>query len=465
MEIQFIIPVDNAIKRFDSHLRTHERTILSAGFGEGKTYFIQKCIENLRDTQFIVLHPVNYQILDNHDVYEVMKRDILFQLIVNNILEFDSISDSVAVSFFVLNNITSISKWVVSTALDICAPNTTAGTLTKRIIPFIDKIKGKYESFCKSHNIGDKNIEDFWDSTESVAYYQPDSITSLISEGIHEWKEDHQGKRIVLLIEDMDRIDPAHLFRILNVLSAQIDLCLYSSQNEDIHEVNNKFGFDNIICVLDLDNLYSLYHHFYGDSYSAEGYISKFCNKGHFEYSLNAEKTTHVYNWLKSISGLSDVIIKRLLPPDIISTKSMRAIAGAIDNIESQINYPEPIKLGTSIRKIKPILLRFCVLLRRFGFSDEKITSSLKLEFGKGEVIHDLLIPFAFLNNEIKDIPDVYFGEKSGQYWPHYNFTQQKEDDENIYFSVMNYGSHSSSQKTHCTVDGMIRRLLLCITE
>lgn len=465
MEEQFIIPVDSAIKRFDSHLRTHERTILSAGFGEGKTYFIKKCVENLQDTQFIILHPVNYQILDNHDVYEVMKRDILFQLVVNNILESNSISDSVAVSFFVLNNITSISKWVVSTALDIGAPSTTAGILTKRIIPFIDKIKEKYESFCKAHNIGDKKIEDFWNSTESVAYYQPDAITSLISEGIRKWKEDNPGKRIVLLIEDMDRIDPAHLFRILNVLSAQIDLCLYSSQYENIQEVNNKFCFDNIICVLDLDNFYSLYHHFYGDSYSAEGYISKFCNKGHFEYSLNAEKTTYVYNWLTSISGLSDEIIKRFLSPDKISTKSMRAIAGAIDDIENQINYPEPIKLGTSIRKIKPILLRFCVLLRRFGLSDGKITSALKQEFDKGEVVHNLLIPFAFINNEIKDITDVYFGEKSGQYWPHYNFTQQREDDEDIYFNITNYGSHSSTQETHCTVDGMIRRLLSCITE
>lgn len=27
-----------------------------------------------------------------------------------------------------------------------------------------------------------------------------------------------------------------------------------------------------------------------------------------------------------------------------------------------------------------------------------------------------------FINSEIKDITDVYFGEKSGQYWPHYNF-------------------------------------------
>lgn len=32
----------------------------------------------------------------------------------------------------------------------------------------------------------------------------------------------------VLIIEDLDRIDPAHLFRIMNVLSSQVDNPYYS---------------------------------------------------------------------------------------------------------------------------------------------------------------------------------------------------------------------------------------------
>lgn len=41
----------------------------------------------------------------------------------------------------------------------------------------------------------------------------------------------------VLIIEDLDRIDPAHLFRIMNVLSSQVDNPYYSHVPH-----GNKFG-------------------------------------------------------------------------------------------------------------------------------------------------------------------------------------------------------------------------------
>ena len=52
----------------------------------------------------------------------------------------------------------------------------------------------------------------------------------------------------------MDRIDPGHLFRILNVLGAHIDT------NKD----ENKFGFENIVVVLDYITTEHIFHHFYG---------------------------------------------------------------------------------------------------------------------------------------------------------------------------------------------------------
>ena len=52
----------------------------------------------------------------------------------------------------------------------------------------------------------------------------------------------------VVIIEDLDRIVPAHLFRIMNVLSSQVDNPYYS---EVPHR--NKFGFDKIILVMDYE--------------------------------------------------------------------------------------------------------------------------------------------------------------------------------------------------------------------
>lgn len=67
-----------------------------------------------------------------------------------------------------------------------------------------------------------------------------------------------QKKKTLLIIEDLDRIDPAHLFRILNVLGAHLDFC----NQRDIKP--NKFGFDNIVTVFDYEITSHLFHHFMG---------------------------------------------------------------------------------------------------------------------------------------------------------------------------------------------------------
>lgn len=36
------IPVDDAMQRFEDHLLSHDRVVLSAKFGDGKTFFLNK---------------------------------------------------------------------------------------------------------------------------------------------------------------------------------------------------------------------------------------------------------------------------------------------------------------------------------------------------------------------------------------------------------------------------------------
>ena len=62
-------------------------------------------------------------------------------------------------------------------------------------------------------------------------------------------------KKVVLIVEDLDRIDPAHLFRILNIFSAHIDYCYKNAVIPDRSIVGNKFGFDNIVLVCDFSNI------------------------------------------------------------------------------------------------------------------------------------------------------------------------------------------------------------------
>lgn len=90
------IDITQKLKEFHQHLLHNPRTILSARFGDGKTYFLNEYfakhqiwkdftpIDNRvgseEDTYFVVLHPVNYVVAKNEDVFEYIKRDILVQL-------------------------------------------------------------------------------------------------------------------------------------------------------------------------------------------------------------------------------------------------------------------------------------------------------------------------------------------------------------------------------------------------
>ena len=57
------IPVDDAMLRFEDHLLSHDRVVLSAKFVDGKTFFLNKFKEKCKMDEespfvFITLYPV-----------------------------------------------------------------------------------------------------------------------------------------------------------------------------------------------------------------------------------------------------------------------------------------------------------------------------------------------------------------------------------------------------------------------
>lgn len=46
-----IIPVDDAIERFQNHLLSHDRVILSAKFGDGKSFFLNEFKKKCEDSK------------------------------------------------------------------------------------------------------------------------------------------------------------------------------------------------------------------------------------------------------------------------------------------------------------------------------------------------------------------------------------------------------------------------------
>ena len=77
------IPIDEKIEDFHQHLLSHQRTILSAKYGDGKTVFLSHFMEDEKvanDFEFITIYPVNYQVLENRDIFDLIKFDILMQM-------------------------------------------------------------------------------------------------------------------------------------------------------------------------------------------------------------------------------------------------------------------------------------------------------------------------------------------------------------------------------------------------
>ena len=167
------------------------------------------------------------------------------------------------------------------------------------------KIKKRYKQ--KKHT-ADKYLSTFTKQKGSI--YEEDGYTKLIREAIKWMGEDHytggykwKGKKPVLIIEDLDRLDPKHLFRILNVISAHM---------EDRHtpdKIGNKFGFNNIVLVMDYDVTKHIFHHFYGSGACYEGYMSKFLSREPFRYSIQQEMVKEIEEKLANVIGIPNTLV------------------------------------------------------------------------------------------------------------------------------------------------------------
>ena len=270
------INISGKLNDFAQYLETTDRIILSAKFGDGKTYLLNELRkdEAMQDKyEFFTIYPVNYSVAKNEDVFEYIKRDIIVQLHKKKLLENIDLN-ALFGSIFTLDDLTSVVPFLLSLI--------PLGELCNEGYNKFLEIKKKYDE--KKHTV-DKYLSQFANTAGCI--HEEDGYTKLIKKAIKWISQDHslngkvkKAKKPVLIIEDLDRLDPKHLFRILNVVSAHID----DSKQPDI--VGNKFGFNNIVLVMDYDVTKHIFHHFYGAQACYEGYMSKFLSREPFRYSI-----------------------------------------------------------------------------------------------------------------------------------------------------------------------------------
>ena len=289
------IDISQNIQDFKQVFENESRIIFSAKFGDGKSYFLNEFInsydEKKNDYYFITLHPVNYVVEENRDVIEYIKRDILFQLIKDDrIYDFKDGYDKIFDAVCNGESLLKLADFVAS-----IIPVEGIKDVYEGLKGLASTIRKKYKEQDVLHVVDDY-LNGFYGKSGSIS--ECDAFTYLIQKSLGQTMA-----KSVLIIEDLDRIDPAHLFRIMNVLSSQVDNPYYSEVPN-----GNKFGFDKIILVMDYEIAKHLFHHFYGKEANYEGYMNKFLNTLPYSYSIKEEAHRQVRRKIFEICKTDEVL-------------------------------------------------------------------------------------------------------------------------------------------------------------
>lgn len=405
------IPVDDAMQRFEDHLLSHDRVVLSAKFGDGKTFFLkkfkEKCMMDAESPfEFITLYPVNYQVLGNKDIFELIKHDVLLQILQAGIIDVKyEITDRIAFEFYVQSHFCTVGESFFE-MLKSCGADdmVTKGFLAAfKSVNWLKSLKDKVGEFKKEID-QTAFLDNYLSTFDENSVYENDIITKIIRDNIKAYQEKN-GKRVVLVIEDMDRLDPAHLFRIMNVFSAHMDYGYRSMQPIDSSLVGNKFGVSNVVFVMHEKNTEALFHHFYGECADYDGYMSKFYNKDIFRFSLAEEKENYALALISEETGLGEERINEYFDKGFLAAKTMRQIIFAMDKIEEQFYS---IRVMVDIRP-NPQILKLIVIAKRLGVSNDKIISVVVKHFKDLDRFYvDRLLPLIVQNPKNGDFEQVY---------------------------------------------------------
>ena len=264
---------------FYNHLNSdNQRILFSAPFGSGKTTFLESFFKNYSKTfTSLSIFPVNYSVASNDDVFELIKYDLAIQLMgkySNEIyLTKDDFSILLSSQMYLLkkNNYIPLLTSILNLTDKI---GISASSFLKALTETITDFK----KFKEENSINERQqIFNYLKSVEEKGgAYEYDDISKLINTLLGRIKSNDTERKTVLIIDDLDRLDPEHIFRLFNVFSAH---------NDPLNNTN-KFGFEKVIFVCDVINIRKIYHHKYGVDVDFSGYIDKFYSKRVYYFDI-----------------------------------------------------------------------------------------------------------------------------------------------------------------------------------
>jgi hypothetical protein len=274
-------------RAFNKHLliEDNERIIFSGRFGIGKTTFLKKWFfteaHKINDSPepYNVFHlfPVNYSVAQNEDIFKYLKYDILLEMLRQGIrVEEIDLSYIQTLPFFAKENLFEIGATLLRMVPKVGKDLSENAGKVKELV-------GKYLKFHESRKKTANIAGEFLDYIQKIeqtegSIYEEDIITQLIVQELKKLKDTPGPKKEnILIIDDLDRIDPEHIFRILNVFAAHFD--------RPNAAMKNKFGFDKIVLVCDINNIRQIFKAKFGSGVDFNGYIDKFYSQRVFEFN------------------------------------------------------------------------------------------------------------------------------------------------------------------------------------
>lgn len=374
-----LIPMDDPRTKFEEFLNQegNKRIFFSGRFGVGKTFFLQRFFED-RESDYDVYHiyPVRYQISSNENIVKLFKYDIFVKLLQKYPQAFDTPKKG-RIRYcwdFVQYHICKVARKTLGEARisfeAIGIPVDVRINAVKVFSDIVQNFRLDREGISKEFMV--KAKEEFSTAT--------DQIILLLSYKIKELKGERES---VFILDDFDRIDPDHIFRILNILSAHME------GDED-----NKFGFDHIIVVGDINNLESIFHHKYGKDTEFQGYFDKFFTIKPYEFNNDDAIADQIPSLLQMIQfedkrlkiemaeheGLIKVLLQIVLG-DALSEKyfNLRQRGRLIKHSFSELNYPNEYPPDEKIQYIN-IGIRLLVAL--YGGKEHLLKILIKMRDG-----------------------------------------------------------------------------------
>ncbi|SFO84741.1 KAP family P-loop domain-containing protein [Chitinophaga sp. YR627] len=262
---------------FKAHLEleNNNRIIFSGKFGVGKTFFIKEFFSAYSEKyNAITISPSKYTVSANEDIFELIKVDIIMNLFCNHdlsITKFETSKVELITNF--LNQLPfNLSKFFLVALKNI---DPIGSFINWNIFESILQSYKDYEKEIMEKKTNSQVLSEYLDRSLDIKgnFFENNFITRTIIAELRGVKKNN--KKNVLIIDDLDRIDPEHIFRIMNIMSAHNDYLLET----------NKFEFDHIILVCDIENIKHIYHHKYGPKVDFHGYVDKFYSYDIFYYS------------------------------------------------------------------------------------------------------------------------------------------------------------------------------------